>query len=387
MVSSRALGIAALFGLFAALPLSASEPFDFGFGQGMAPIPYEGAPPPGRCEPCHAEITADWSASRHHVAWTNDLMIAGFVAEPLEFCVNCHAPLPEQRAEVLANQAFYRSLDPRRRNGPIPAQLPEPTAAHGIHCATCHLRGDVTLAPSKSDASPHDTRVEPGMSAGDFCVSCHEFPMPVTHAGVTTLSDAPMQSTGTEWRAWVATVRESRSRRDEPGSPTAATVRESRSRRDEPGSPTAATVPESCQDCHMPGGRHVFRGAHDREWLKTAVSVERSAGRLTLRSVGVGHHFPSGDLFRHVTVEIDRGTGWEVVDWIGRRFERGADDVRRVASDTSLRPGEPRQVEVPAAFERWRLVYHYGSETDEKRGLLDPAQITFTLAEGSGRLQ
>jgi hypothetical protein len=322
----------------------------FGFSQGTAPIPFEGAPPPGRCAPCHTEIHEDWRASRHRVAWSNDLMIAGFVAEPLEFCVNCHAPLPEQRAEVLANLRFYRSLDPRRRTAAgIPKQHPEPTAGHGIHCATCHVRGDTYLAPERSDASPHDTRAVPEMATGDFCVNCHEFPMPVTHSGATVLSDAPMQSTGTEWRAWVASGGQ-----------------------------------ERCQDCHMPGGRHVFRGAHDQEWLKQSVSVELSAARdrFTLRSVGVGHDFPTGDLFRHLTLEVDRGSGFEVVDWMGRQFERDPEDVRRVSSNTSLKPGEPRIVEVSGAFARWRLVYHYGSAADEARGLLDPDTIRVTLAMG-----
>jgi mono/diheme cytochrome c family protein len=333
------------------MPGRAEAPVRFGFTPGTAPIALHDPPGPASCEPCHEAIYDDWNGSRHRVSWTNDLMIAGFVAEPLPFCVNCHAPLVGQRDEVLANRAFYAALDPRSRATSIPPRKPEPTAAHGIHCATCHVRDGQMLAAEASGFSPHDTREVPAMREGDFCIDCHEFPMPVTRNGETVLSDAPMQQTGTEWRAWIA-----------------------------------AGGDQTCQDCHMPGGRHVFRGAHDRDWLRQSVRVDLvvRAGRahFTLQSVDVGHALPTGDLFRHLTLEVLRDGRWQVVDWIGRRFERDAEQVRRVASDTSLQPGEPRRIEVDAGFARWRLVYHYGAAHDETRGLLDPETIRFTLADG-----
>ncbi len=338
------------------MPGRAEAPVAFGFTPGTAPIALTDPPLPRSCEPCHEQQYEDWHASRHRVSWSNDLMIAGFVAEPLPFCVNCHAPLVEQRDEVLANRAFYAALDPRSGATSIPARKPEPLAAHGIHCATCHVRDGKMLAPEATDFSPHDARSVPAMREGAFCIDCHEFPMPVTHDGQTVLTDAPMQQTGTEWRAWLE-----------------------------------AGGTQTCQDCHMPGGRHVFRGAHDRDWLRESVDVSLDlsddAARFTLKSVGVGHAMPTGDLFRHLTLEVQRGSSsggtWQVVHWMGRRFERDADNVRRVASDTSLQPGEPRVVEVDPGFDRWRLVYHYGSEHDETRGLLDPEAIRFTMAAGT----
>ncbi len=101
--------------------------------------------------------------------------------------------------------------------------------------------------------------------------------------GALTLTEVPMQSTFTEWQQ--------------------------------------SGVTETCQDCHMPGGRHTFRGVYDLDWLRSSVVVEETSGLLHIRSEGVGHHFPSGDLFRHLTVEARPDDAWVVLHTIGRQFE------------------------------------------------------------------
>ena len=44
------------------------------------------------CGDCHEQALAEWTDSRHHRSWTNDLFQAGLIAEPQRFCVYCHAP-------------------------------------------------------------------------------------------------------------------------------------------------------------------------------------------------------------------------------------------------------------------------------------------------------
>ena len=51
-------------------------------------------------------------------------------------------------------------------------------------------------------------------------------------------------------------------------------------------------------------------------------------------------------------------------------------------ADTSLRPGEARVVRIPATAKSWRVRYHYGSERDERRGLVPDSALFATLAEG-----
>ena len=136
----------------------------------------------------------------------------------------------------------------------------------------------------------------------------------------------------------------------------------------------------------MPGGRHLFRGAHDQAWLRASVAVEARGDTWTITSVGVGHDLPSGDLFRHLTLEVERAGAGKVIDWMGRTFrtvEEGGVLTRALDQDTALKPGIPRVVRSRPG--RWRLVYHYGSAVDEARGLVPSEDLTVVLAEGDSR--
>ena len=181
------------------------------------------------------------------------------------------------------------------------------------------------------------------------------------------MTDLPMQRTYSEWLAY----------RDAGGRAT-------------------------CQSCHMPGGDHTMRGAHDVELLRGSLAVTASddarGAQLTLASVGVGHAFPTGDLFRHLTVEVrpagdprvrDGEDAWRVVDRMGRTFETRLDGRTLQAykvetADTVLVPGVPRVVRLPSTRGEllWRVRYHYGSERDERRGLVPADALFVTLASG-----
>lgn len=315
----------------------------FGLAPLERPLDIEADPSAMRaasCGECHAEQYADWSASRHASAHSNTIYQAGLAAEPQAFCVRCHSPLEEQGAEVLANLDWYRAVGPHADPGPPPAFAPEDFSHEGVTCAVCHLRSGTVLTPTETSAL-HPTRQAP-LRDPEFCATCHEFPFV---AQGKYLTSALMQSTYSEWKAWGGA--------------------------------------ETCQDCHMPEGRHLFRGAHYVEWLRQSVRVRAEGRSYTVESVGVGHSLPSGDLFRHMTLEVERAGEWQVVDWIGRTFRtvrEGGLLTRVLDEDTSLKPGVPRTVRGPAG--RWRLVYHYGSAVDEARGLVAPEDLTVVLAEG-----
>ncbi|MEQ1568311.1 MAG: multiheme c-type cytochrome [Myxococcota bacterium] len=306
------------------------------------------------CRECHPQEVADWSGSRHRAAWTNELLFDGYVQETQPFCVYCHAPLRDQAAEISANTAFYRSRDPSSGLPPAPL-LPEPRAAEGVTCAVCHLRDGAVLAVD--GAGPHRFVAAPELGSGELCGSCHQFPFPLFLDGRTVTTDAWMQRTWSEWTEW----------REAGGA-------------------------ETCQDCHMPAGRHTFRGAHDLAFLAGAVDVqvERATGgvRFVVSSVGVGHDLPTGDLFRHLTLEVDPGDGrWLEVARIGRTFRTRWDPalgatVKEPDGDGSLHPGAPAQWTVPRAV-AWRLRYHYASERDEARGRLPLDEIVAVLAQGN----
>lgn len=304
----------------------AAEAFDLGFRDGLAPLPIAGAPSSERCGACHEEEAAAWRTSRHHAAWTNEVMRAGFLDEPEAFCVHCHAPRPEQTAEILGHRGWYLA----RRDAPaLEASRPaEPLAAEGVGCVACHWRDGEVLAADRTGAAPHRVRETAALTDGTLCRGCHEFAMPRFTDGRAELTDVPMQTTYTEWRAYVAAGGEG-----------------------------------TCVSCHMPGGAHTFRGAWDEVFLRASLAVRAEPGRLVLRSVGVGHHLPTGDLFRHLTIDADTGAGWVTLATIGRTYAVAADAAagvadKRLVSDTSLRPGEVREVPLPDGA-RWRVRYHY----------------------------
>lgn len=299
------------------------------------------------CAACHVEEARAHEGSRHQVSWTNAVFREGFLAEPRAFCIDCHAPLPEQAAEIRANRAWYLSGGGREGDNVV-ARLPEPAAEEGITCEACHVR-DGAVVVSRPVRAPHAVVVDSTLATSEACRGCHEFAFESFIGGEQHQLDLLMQSTWSEWAAWVA------------------------------GGGDA-----ECQGCHMPDGDHAMHGAHDLRLLRRSVDIDvvaTPAGlRFTLGSVDVGHSLPTGDLFRHLTLEAWRDERWEVLAWIGRRYGVDADGETVLLSDTSIRPGEPLVVDAPAA--PWRLVYHYGSEVDEARARLAPGELTVTLAEG-----
>lgn len=294
--------------LLALVLLAADTNWGFHPGTGPVDSPLWG-PSAERCAECHPTEYAAWSVSRHRVSWTNPIFQQEWSSrEPQLFCVYCHAPLAGQSAKILYDEG----------SGVGPEE--------GITCVTCHLRKGVMLGLS-GEGGPHPARAEPGLQDPAFCASCHDFDTP----GVK-----------------------------DPAEPMQATARE------------AAGSAERCVDCHMPGGDHRFLGGHDLGMLRgaLAVTVERRGEGLvfTLLAQGTAHAFPTGDLFRHLTVEVQEPDGaWTVLAWLGRRLELVKDPrtgavARRTVLDSRLWPGEPLEVHADHQGSSWRIRMHYAPD-------------------------
>jgi hypothetical protein len=149
-----------------------------------------------------------------------------------------------------------------------------------VGCVTCHVVGDDVLAiprggPETGGRAPHGLVRDARFASADACASCHEFPFP----GAMGRTRAElMQSTVSEHRASEASG-------------------------------------ASCASCHMPvdaDGRrtHAFRASRDEALLREAVRVEAERTsptqvRFRLTPIGVGHAFPTGDLFRRVEISAE----------------------------------------------------------------------------------
>jgi hypothetical protein len=294
------------------------------------PIPPQGRAPehftrierslaPSDCGGCHPIQLADWRTSLHSKAMGPG--VAGQLVEmwktdpeSARSCLTCHAPLAEQSRHVAQGKAMIPNPD-------FDAAL----EGHGLACAVCHVRGHQRFGPPRRDGStgplaagarpPHNgvTRTSAFLRS-EFCASCHQF----TPDGLA-LNGKLLENTFEEWRA----------------------------------SP-AARQGLQCQDCHMPDRRHLWRGIHDPEMVKSGVEISLKTDRpryrvgeevqatLTIASTRVGHYFPT-----YVTPRVVVRAGMldaqgQLVP--GSREERAIGrevplDLSREIADTRIAPG------------------------------------------------
>lgn len=290
--------------------------------QGAAPksfFPIERSLAPQSCGTCHPVQFADWRTSLHSKA-----MGAGVTGQLVEMyksdpesarsCLTCHAPLAEQSPFALPGKATVPSPD-----------FDATVQAQGLVCAGCHVRGHHRFGPPRQEGStaptaagarlPHDgvTRTSVFLRS-EFCASCHQF----TPDGFA-LNGKLLENTFEEWRA----------------------------------SP-AARRGLHCQDCHMPDRRHLWRGIHDPEMVKSGVQIALAMDRtryrpgdevgatLTIASTRVGHYFPT-----YVTPRVVVRA--ELMDAQRRQVPRSREeraigrevplDLSREIADTRIPPG------------------------------------------------
>ncbi|AKT40999.1 uncharacterized protein CMC5_051560 [Chondromyces crocatus] len=257
------------------------------------------------CEGCHEGEARAWRASLHHRANTEPAYQRAFALEPLPFCRGCHAP-----------------------EGVPTEEAPEAVGKLGVGCVTCHVTGDapgmlargarlaelpVLAAPwrgaSAPPAAPHGVVRDARFGGAEACAGCHEFAFPT--APGRRLSEL-MQSTISEHRA-------------------------------------SASAGQSCAGCHMPEGpdgrrRHAFVGSRDEGFVRSAVQVSArrvsaTGVEVTLSPANSGHAFPTGDLFRRLSVSAEALGPDEMVlggaeRFLARHFElRAGQSGRRLVSD------------------------------------------------------
>lgn len=266
--------------------------------QGKAPkdfSPIEKSLDPKSCGTCHPVQYQDWKTSLHAKS-TGPGVVGQWVDSPAgaQDCVPCHAPLFEQQAYLVSpsgsavkNSAYVEGLDGK-----------------GLICAACHVRNQTRLGPPKvgkplgpsREKAPHGgvTR-EVAYERSEFCRECHQ------HPAATAVNGKPIENTYVEWK-------------EGPYSKMGV----------------------QCQDCHMPGKKHIWRGIHDKEMTARAVTLGvkvprakdavpgRATAEITLTNTGAGHMFPT---YMVPAVFIKA----ELLDHDGRLIEgsRRVDPVRR----------------------------------------------------------
>jgi hypothetical protein len=223
-------------------------------------------------------------------------------------CLDCHAPLLEQRPQLgggMANPVYK-----------------EDVLSNGIACASCHVREGRVYGPPATAAGSEALAGLKSMHGGFepstafqkalFCAGCHQF-----EPGVGEVAGVPLENTFNEWQA----------------------------------SP-AAREGKPCQSCHMPDRRHLWKGIHDAEMtasgLDAQLELSASGGaRFTVTNTGVGHYFPTYITPRATLVIEARGGADEVLATSEFAVQRRIDVyLQEQAYDSRLAPRESAHVEL-----------------------------------------
>jgi len=231
------------------------------------PLAHQSAAPlePAGCGGCHPAQHADWRRSLHSRAMgpgvSGQLMPGANEAADPGQCTMCHAPLAEQALALAA------------ANPQTPQQG---LHADGLTCAGCHLREGRVYGPARRDGTapgqdaakgPHGGwTAAPAFEDARFCAACHQF-----DRDGYALNGKLLENTYEEWRA----------------SPHSARGQSC----------------QSCQSCHMPERRHLWRGIHDPDMVRQALTIELPRPSIrngegvvadfVVRNTGAGHHFPT----------------------------------------------------------------------------------------------
>jgi len=268
------------------------------------------------CAKCHPQQYQGWRKSLHsHTVGAGLLwQLQVLPAKQILSCLNCHAPLAEQKT-LLAQQLGWPGITQDRP----PSYVPEDLHRQGVTCAACHVRQQRRFGPPPRTGVPAgDT---PGLPHGGyspqaaftdsrFCAACHQFP-----EDGPALNGKLLENTYAEWQA-----------------------------------SSYAAKGKSCQSCHMPQRRHQWRGIHDPAMVRQALSVnlevtpikgDRLQVRARLRNSGAGHYFPT-----YLVARID--VSLVLLDPQGRRQAQLASAVisrdvdiwlSKERKDTRLPPG------------------------------------------------
>jgi len=247
--------------------------------QGRVPADYsalEASLKPESCGSCHKKQYADWKESLHSRAmgpgpWGQIVDMISSSPDEAVLCMTCHAPLSEQLpvlAKVAANGDTTYEAN---------SHLDKELQLKGITCAACHVRQHQRFGPPKADG-PNATQYPPDMpkhggvkrtpyfERAEFCKDCHQF----DPENSLLVNGKPLQDTYREWQnsMW-------------------------------------ARDGVACQDCHMSNRRHLWKGIHDKEWVKGGIQFKARlhepkphADKTVTVAVevvnsAVGHKFPT----------------------------------------------------------------------------------------------
>lgn len=240
------------------------------------------------CGQCHTEIYAEWKSSVHSQAFVDPFFQAFWKKDKrIWVCLNCHTPLENQQPDLVLEIPRNRVEKAVKTSNP---NYDPDFRLEGNSCASCHVRDGVIQGPFEDSKAPHPTRYDPIYRTTRLCYRCHQVPSgPFQFYKFGPCGTYPEYEGGPYYKTGYI-----------------------------------------CQTCHMPeiersvaiggpirkGRRHLWRGGHDPEQVKKAVTIRLKSDHpnmkpgesvrftLTFTNSGAGHYLPTGDPDRYFTIEF-----------------------------------------------------------------------------------
>jgi len=316
------------------------------------------------CAKCHQESYTSWKKSHHGQSWVDPLFKVALRKEPMQWCINCHSPLKEQQS-----------------GNKVTGQLNPGLMEEGINCAVCHIRNGIIYASplkkgNQSAIAKMDTRAKEcilpikrsaSLIDGSLCAGCHQFNFPDSLGSLEStkslrLGDTPMQNTVAEY-----------------------------------GNSEAHAKGISCSECHF---RAQNKPTHDTQTgtqnsfhISFTKVKNPETGRpymeANLQMKNIGHAWPTGDLFRSVTIESLDSSGRRMdTVVIARQYDMSD---KKMINDTTMHE-EKNKSNDQTAKKTFILYYDYNPErcrvTYRSQGLIEGILLRdFSLEELSRKYQ
>lgn len=290
------------------------------------------------CAVCHQDFYDEWRTTIHSQAWTDPYFQTDWKFDGSQHsCRLCHTPLDRQQPHKVLG---YRDTD---KWDPILEDNPDfdPGLQHeGVTCAACHYRDGKIVGVLGTTNAPHP--VKKLDDPNQVCVRCHivegdkwdtffRFPPCGTVAEIeSSSSQLPTENDLrllAELQSAVLSNKDNNNNSlfNQQGNRKVqdVTIKGHSGER-----VISNTFSLGCVECHMPlikrslvtGGvvretrRHFWRGGHDPEMVKKALSIkfaEQNQTRkdkrlflLTIANTGAAHFVPTGTPDRHLTVQL-----------------------------------------------------------------------------------
>jgi len=363
------------------------------------------------CSSCHKIISHQWETSLHKMAYTNIRFQDAWKREPVAWCLNCHAPFWKERDPLYQESDDFESkkyVSPEVFVGTHKAfivhnknptmlyrktytekEIINPFAEEGVNCAVCHVRnGKIYTGKNPSQLlriralllGRHGLEVDSTLSSPDLCAGCHEFTFPSSYDPVVGYHSQPMQGTVSQFY-----------------SVTKEMIKQD------------AQPVRSCVFCHFGENQHGSSHLTDPEKFSGLFeisfqfvnanassfgNIEKSnANHKTLLIVKIkmpriGHHLPTGDLFRQIRIRAYHKNGKELLHYtIARSVDN---NTFLVEYDTALKPESEqslhKEFQFPLLEEPFlcKVSYHFEGKIEHILSKEIPqSQKEISLYEGS----